>query len=128
MKKRLLLYVAALSFPYTLIAQIYTVCNVNGIVADYKTLQGAIDSVSVGSTLYVFPSPNDYGNITIAKRIYIVGIGFMLDQNSNPYASPNKTGVTLTSVTLNGGSDFSYLLGLQLTGHTNPHGNNRILY
>ncbi len=96
----------------------YTVCNASGVTANFATLQGAIDSVASGSTIYVLPSRNDYGNVTLSKKLSIYGTGFMLDQNSGYYTTPNVYGVTLTSMTFAPGSDNSYAEGLQMIGLT----------
>jgi len=107
--------------PVALFAQTtYTVCNVPGIKADYKTLQGAIDSVSANSTLYVFPSDSSYGGITIAKKITVIGTGFMLDQNQEPATTPNTNGAQLSYIHFLKGSDYSYLEDLQINSITGP--------
>ena len=126
MKNYLLL---ACLFPAVLFAQnTYTVCNAVGIKANYRTLQGAIDSVSAGSTLYVFPSDNSYGGVTINKKLTILGTGFMLDQNVTPATTPNTNGAKLMYIHFLQGSDYSYIEGLQLnevTGPGNPSTNYR---
>ncbi len=96
----------------------YTVSNRPGLTANFATLQGAVDSVPAGSTLYLFPSPIDYGNVRISKKVLIVGTGYMLELNSLPYTHPNTEGVTLSSVYFMPGSDNSYIEGLQITGLT----------
>ena len=95
----------------------YTVCNRPGVTANFATLQGAIDSVAAGSTLYLFPSPVDYGNVAMSKKLTIIGTGYMLDLNNAPYASPNTEGVSVSSIRLKPGSDYSYIQGLQLIGN-----------
>jgi hypothetical protein len=97
----------------------YTVCNAPGIKADYFTLQGAIDSVAAGSVLYLFPSPNSYGSVTLQKKLSIFGTGYMLDQNSEPAASPNTSGVTLNAINFKPGSNNSYIDGLQFNEPSN---------
>ena len=42
----------------------------------YSTLQAASNAASTGDTIQVQPSPTAYGNISIAKPIVLVGIGF----------------------------------------------------
>jgi len=96
----------------------FTVSNIPGVTANFFTLQGAVDSAPAGSVLYVFPSPIDYGNVILHKKLSIYGTGFMLDQNIFPYTAPNKYGVTLTSVFFGPGSDNSYIEGLQVIGLT----------
>lgn len=118
--KKILLFLWLL--PLASMAQnSYTVSNVAGMTANYRTLQGAIDSVAAGSTLYVFPSVTDYGNVNINKKMVIIGTGFMLDQNNDPFTAPNKTGVSISSVYFMPGSSNSYLEGVQLIGNTNEN-------
>ena len=96
----------------------YSVCNVPGVKADFKTLQGAVDSVAAGSILYVFPSTSSYGAVVINKKLAIFGTGFLLDQNSQPASSPNTSGVILDVLNLVNGSSNSYIDGLQLINMT----------
>jgi hypothetical protein len=116
--KKILLFLWLLPF-FTVAQNSYTVSNVPGVTANYRTLQGAIDSVAAGSTLYVFPSVVDYGNVNINKKLFITGTGFMLDQNADPFTAPNVSGVTVSSVYFMPGSSNSYMEGIQLTGNTN---------
>lgn len=97
----------------------YTVSNVPGMTANYRTLQGAIDSVADGSTLYVFPGVTDYGNVNINKKLSIIGTGYLLSENADPYTAPNKTGVAVSSVYFGPASSNSYLQGIQFNGNTN---------
>jgi len=96
----------------------YTVSNIPGVTANFATLQGAVDSVPAGSTLYLFPSRLDYGHVDIDKKLVIIGTGYMLDQNAAPYTSPDQYDVTLSSVFFKPGSDNSYLEGLHFSGVT----------
>src|SRR4051812_45561918 len=95
---KLFIYICCL-LPFISKAQhSYTVSNVPGMTANYRTLQGAVDSVADGSTLYVFPGVTDYGNININKKLSIIGTGYLLSENADPFTAPNKTGVTVSSV------------------------------
>jgi len=49
--------------------------NVNS-PAPYSTIQDAINDSSPGDTVYVQGSPNNYGNITIDRRITLIGAGY----------------------------------------------------
>jgi hypothetical protein len=91
------------------------VCNRPGVISDYHSLQGAIDSVPAGSTLLVFPSPDSYGIINVSKKISIYGTGFMLEQNEEPFTAPNAEGVILDAINFSKGSDHSFIQGLQFT-------------
>ena len=55
-------------------SQVRTVSNALNSPGQYTSLQAAIDSAVTGDTIYVHPG--SYGNITINKRLTIIGAGF----------------------------------------------------
>ena len=61
----------------------------------YSTLQAAIDAAQDDDTIYVQPSPNNYGTITVNKRISIIGGGFNQPKD-NPQQSVLNTISTQT--------------------------------
>jgi hypothetical protein len=93
----------------------YTVSNAPGSVANFKTLQGAHDSVAAGSILYVLPSSATYGNVVFTKKLTVYGSGFFLGANLAPNTQANTGAVILNSIKFLPGSDNSYIEGLQLT-------------
>jgi len=102
-------------FPVLLQAQnSYTVSNVPGSNANFKTLQGAHDSVAAGSILYLLPSSNTYGNAVFTKKLTVYGTGYFLGANLAPYTQANTGAVIVNSITFRAGSDNSYIEGLQL--------------
>lgn len=110
------LLVAFSFLPLLTVAQtIYTVSNVPGASSNYKTLQGAHDSVVAGSILYILPSSFSYGNLVLTKKLTIYGTGFFLGQNLEPNTQANTASVIANSIMFRAGSDFSYVEGLQLT-------------
>lgn len=42
----------------------------------FSTIQAAVDAAAPGDIVYITPSLTNYGNVTISKRIKLVGIGF----------------------------------------------------
>lgn len=54
---------------------IFTVDNNPTAGAQYTSVQDAIDAASAGDFIYVQPSPESYGNVTISKTIHIRGLG-----------------------------------------------------
>jgi hypothetical protein len=62
----------------------FVVNNQPGAQADYRSLQGAIDSVSAGSILLLQPSGIDYGNVSLHKPLVIYGAGYFLGENAPP--------------------------------------------
>ena len=110
------LFTLCLLLPFTLMAQnIYTVSNVPGTISNYKTLQGAHDSVAAGSILYVLPGSFSYGDVVLTKKLTIYGTGYFLGQNLEPNTQANTAPVILNSIKFRSGSDNSYVEGLQLT-------------
>ena len=80
--KKTLLVILLLCINYTLtFASIWRVNNVPGVEADFKTLQGAIDTAQAGDTLYVEGTQFDYTCDTIYKKLVIYGPGYFLDEN-----------------------------------------------
>lgn len=111
--KKIILFV--LLFPLLVHAQnIYTVSNVPGASANFKTLQGAHDTVAAGSILYVLPSSFSYGDVVFTKKLTVYGTGFFLGQNLEPNTQANTAPVYVNSITFRPGSDNSFVEGLQL--------------
>ncbi len=97
MKKFILL---VLLFPFITSAQnIYTVPNVPGSIANFKTLQGAHDSVAAGNILYVLPGSFSYGDVVFTKKLTVYGTGYFLGQNLEPYTQANISPVLVNSIT-----------------------------
>lgn len=94
--------------------KIYTVSNIPGSGASFKTLQGAHDSVAAGSILYVLPSSFSYGNAVFTKKLTVYGTGYFLGQNTEPNTQANTAPVTVNSITFKPGSDNSFVEGLQM--------------
>lgn len=125
MKK--ILFLLALLPAFVFGQNTFTVSNVPGVTADFATLQGAIDTVAAGSTLLVFPGGPSYGDAMLTKKLSIYGTGYLLDQNSEPFVSPNETGVILNRIIFNPGSDNSYIEGLQFIDNFGTPNVNRIV-
>lgn len=102
---------------YTLKADIIRVNNNNGISADYSNLQTAIDSANAGDTIYLEPSSNSYGTITLDKRISLYGPGYFLAENSGQQANVNTS--KITTLTMNQGSAFTSITGIVFTNNLN---------
>ena len=63
-----------LTFSASLLAQtIHIVNNTPGAVADFTSVQAAIDAASTGDIIYIQQSPTSYGNITVNKGLTLVG-------------------------------------------------------
>jgi hypothetical protein len=110
-----MLFTLCLLLPIGLMAQnVYTVSNVPGTSSNYKTLQGAHDSVPAGSILYVLPGSFSYGDLVLTKKLIIYGTGYFLGQNLEPNTQASSAPVYVNSIKFRAGSDNSFVEGLQV--------------
>jgi hypothetical protein len=93
---------------------ILRVNNNVGVNAPYTTISAAIAAAGVNDIIMVEGSIVAYDNITINKKVTIVGPGYFLLENLNLQGSPSSA--SLASVTFAAGSDGSSLYGLNITG------------
>ena len=121
--KKTLLVILLLGINYAIMqASIWRVNNVPGVAADFKTLQGAIDTAQAGDTLYVEGTQFDYGNIEIAKKLVIYGPGYFLDENDSTHI--NQLNATIGITNFNEGSDGLKCYGLYFTGRVQIYSDN----
>ena len=97
-------------FSASLFATVRTVSNNPATLAQFNTIQAAIDASSSGDVIYIHGSPNDYTTFTITeKRLTIIGPGW----------SPNKNlpfVVRIPGFTITGtGCDNTEIQGLIIT-------------
>ncbi len=107
-----------LLIPTFLNAAIWRVDNDPGRIADFSTLQAAIDDTGVmsGDTIHVAGSAINYGTATItSKSLFIYGPGFFLTQNTGESAAVSPA--TFNAITI--GADVSEdAAGTLLSGMT----------
>jgi hypothetical protein len=81
MKKYTSLFVCLLITASLVNATVRTVSNSPATLAQYNTIQAAINASSNDDTVYVHGSPNDYAGFTIEdKRLVIIGPGWSPDK------------------------------------------------
>lgn len=101
----------------TTLATAQNILRVNnnvGVNAPYTTISAAIAAAGANDIIMVEGSIVAYDNITINKKVTIVGPGYYLLENLNLQGSPSSA--SLASVTFAAGSDGSSLYGLNMTG------------
>lgn len=84
-----------------------------GVSADYTDIPTAITNAFAGDTIYVEGSANSYGNITLAKKLYIIGPGYFLTENDSTQANPSQA--EIGQVSFNAGSAGSVISGMAIT-------------
>lgn len=62
-------------------AKVWRVNNNPGVNADFSTLQTAHDAANAGDTLYIEGSATSYGDLTVLKKLVIIGTGYCLSDN-----------------------------------------------
>ncbi|MGB8193957.1 MAG: right-handed parallel beta-helix repeat-containing protein [Chitinophagaceae bacterium] len=110
----LIIFIAALQ---TAFAQNQVVVNnTPGVVADYKTLQGAVDSVADGTLILLQPGPFTYGIVNIKKRVTIIGPGYFLNHNPDPTRQATPSESVVSAINFDTASNGSYVTGVSITG------------
>jgi len=94
-----------------LFAAVRTVSNSPGLVAQYSTIQAAVDASSGGDTIYVHGSSIQYAAFTISdKRLTVIGPGWAPMQNYAPFQA------TVNTITISGAnSSGTEIRGLEIT-------------
>jgi len=90
-------------------AVVRTVSNWSAIPAQYTSVQDAIEEANANDIIYVHGSPNSYGDITIWKKLTIIGAGFYpsgQNQNRSTFQSINLSPRVLAGI------DNSSLIGI----------------
>lgn len=85
----------------------------------YTTLAAAYGSANPGDTIHIEPTGVSYGNLTIAKRVIILGNGYFLgtaEANGNPNLQANTAASTVDAITINNGADGTIIKGLTFNG------------
>lgn len=117
--KKLILIFALLFINLTIFSQtIRRVNNTQGLndPSVYATAQAAHNAAKDGDIIQLEPSDNpNYGDLTVTKRITILGIGYNLENASNTFF--DKRVPYLNTVTLNAGSAKSVVTGLVIVGY-----------
>lgn len=90
-------------------AKVITVDNNLSSGAEFSAINDAISSASNGDTLYVHASNKTYGDITIPKKIILIGPGHY------PQASRGLSAI-LGKITFTDGSSGSMITGFSITG------------
>lgn len=74
--KTITMFIGLILISITNFAQnVHTVDNRPGTTAQFTSVQAAHDAAQAGDFIYVHPSPNSYGTLTIRKEIHLRGIG-----------------------------------------------------
>lgn len=73
--KHAFLFLALNLMAYVSFAAVFTVDNNPGAPAAFSVANDAIAAMNEGDTLYVQPSPTSYGDVSIDKRIVLLGAG-----------------------------------------------------
>jgi len=113
-----------LMFSTSLLATVRTVSNSPSTLAQYNTIQAAIDASSNGDTVYVHGTPIDYGGFTILdKRLVVIGPGWSPDK-SFPFTA-RVTGISAIGGTtgdpLTNPANNTEIHGLVFTGGINSY-------
>ena len=93
-------------------AKVWRVNSTAGVSADFSSITIAYSSANPGDTIYLEPTATNYGNISLAKKLVIIGNGYFTDQNPATQADFNQS--LLGTVTFNPGSEGSVIQGCKI--------------
>ena len=102
----------------------WTVDNRPGTTAQFSTVQAAHDAAQAGDFIYIHPSPNNYGGLTIRKKIHVRGIGHgpelsngehailsAISLSKNATEATNASGSSISGLeisTISDGNEFAF--------------------
>jgi hypothetical protein len=116
--KNFLFSVVILATAMTTNATIRTVSNATVSAGQYTTVQAAVDASVVGDTIYIHGSQTNYGNVTLNKRLVLIGAGHSL--TGTQFNFPTSLGNIFlsqgNSTTLPTGSTIKGINFSQITG------------
>lgn len=119
MKKILLSTIAFCAIAISAHAALWRVNNTTGVNANYTTVSAAITAATAGDTIYIEPSATNYGSITLDKKLTIIGNGYFKTTGlytMNAGLQNTMQSSVVTTVSFAPGSEFSTIMGLELTG------------
>jgi hypothetical protein len=91
--------ILSISLCINVFATVRTVSNNPSTIAQFNTIQAAIDVSGNGDTIYVQGSPTRYPGFTIQdKRLIIMGPGWYPAQNFQPFKATIETNVNINGV------------------------------
>jgi hypothetical protein len=102
-----------LLFLYSTLASAQAILRVNntaGVNAPYTTLAAAVAAAGVNDIILLESSVTSYGNITIAKKVTIVGPGYLLNENLG--FQTTAVPATIRAMTLNAGAEGTIVSGV----------------
>ena len=121
MKKTIFLLAAA-ALCGSASATILRVNNVATVGAPYTSLGDAITAATEGDTIMVDGSSTSYGNISVGKRLVIMGPGYFRSENG--VIAEGASSAITGSITFLSGSTGSIIQGMDITGGTNVQATN----
>jgi hypothetical protein len=104
---------------YSAQATVRTVSNFPATLAQFNTIQAAVDASSAGDTVYVHGSPNQYSSFDLVnKRLVVIGPGWSPSKQL-PFDAVINTDISTTGVDITGTtSSGSIIHGLTFVGST----------
>lgn len=91
-------------------ATVITVNNGTVGAGQYTSVQDAVDAASVGDTIYVHGSQTNYGNVTLNKRLVLMGAGH------HPKGTQYNFSTSLNSIILSAGNSTTLPSGSVIQG------------
>lgn len=126
--KKLFIVTACCFSASFLQAKVLTVSNNSNSPGQYTALQPAITAAAAGDTIYIHGSASSYGNVSINKRLVLLGTGHK-PSKSNPLVSEIGD-IQLDSLPSVSGASGTKIIGFKinhLTGYLQTGGTKNVL-
>ena len=125
MKKLILTFIILIGMIFIVNAKSWRVNNTPGVDADFTSLNAAQQGAAEGDTIYIEGSASSYGNLSLTKKLVLIGPGFFLTENDTAQAS--KLTAILGDTWIRGSADGSVVSGITFTGYILNQANNVII-
>lgn len=122
----ILLAIFLLSGISNVSAKVWRVNNWPGVSADYNNINSAMSAASAGDTIHIEGTPYNYGDVTMTKRLVLLGSGYFISGYGNDTTQENVYPTCINRLWCNNGSQNSILTGITING--NPADNQYTLY
>ncbi|MCB0581436.1 MAG: hypothetical protein KDD10_19260 [Phaeodactylibacter sp.] len=116
MKRTSILLALSLAFAFSASATILRVNNTPGSDAPYDNFTTAHASAVPGDTIQIEGSNTPYGELTITKRLVVIGPGYFLNENPNTPVSLPATTANINLDRTNANDPFSGASGTEIMG------------
>ncbi len=118
MKKKLCILIATLKCTFLLAQTYHNVDNSQGSTTEFKTINAAIDAASDGDVILIHPGQYYNEIVEVDKKLTLIGTGYDLGLNEDPFSQANKNEVLIRQIKLDQGGSGTVISSVALRSLT----------